>query len=414
MSKINQYRVNALPVEAQRQADSLYWVKDSGTNRCHGYVVGATPAEVREVGLGQEDLIDLEFHPTGPIGAGQIIKAGTELYVALMDFSSQTWTQPIIAASSGFTKVSSPPGNALDERVFLSYLGKQQNGSLLLDTQAPFVGNDIQPGIVRVGVSTVGAPGALHIKGYTSPTTSTELLPVNPAQKYRISMAMKPLNYATVGSKGLYLYMNYFDIDKHGISIANCSTAAVGGADKGVPFADHVVTVLAYDEQTGVLTVDDASRLIDSANLYHRCFRALGYKNSFGDEYAIYSRNISNSNAFDQGGIDTANNTVQINLARVGWFKQFYTPGQRLVQNYYGGTYKYSGYKMVDDIADNEWFTLTGYPITGFDVAGEWSTYKFPQGTAYASVGMLVNYDDTGGKGEAHITNITFQEASAF
>jgi len=47
---VDHYLVDALPVEANRTARSVYIVKDAQASKCRAYVVGETPDIVREIG----------------------------------------------------------------------------------------------------------------------------------------------------------------------------------------------------------------------------------------------------------------------------------------------------------------------------------------------------------------------------
>ena len=231
------------------------------------------------------------------------------------------------------------------------------------------------------GSQANGSPGSFThlVDGKYEIIYSDKLFPVNPNLKYEFSCDFKS---SVDNSMQFYTFLNMYDVDKKDIHANNHM------------YVKNTLTKLSKDLKPG----DSYVYFLDMPNWdsdsYHRIM-IWNYTNSFGYTYPAntYTRNI-----YDYVEIDIPNKRVKL---RYNYSGKIVKAGTEVSQNTSGGTFKYNWSGKLS----KNWKKCSGY-YDGTDYTGRNDDTKFSPGTAYASVGILWNYNRIP-NAQAWITNIS-------
>ena len=401
MGKIKQYRVNALPAEASRTLESLYYVKASAADRCRVYLVGETVGDVREIGAPSDPDLSGYYLKTesdallddkvSKIGDG-VVSGNLTVGVGTQDsdpnLTLTTKNYVVNKAKGVYSSASNTFVPSAEIRAYFeSKNGLVTNGSGFLKSnynwsgggKLTYSGADVVP---------LGQPGCFVFTGprYTANIVSTEIIPVNPFAFYKCSMSAKGSD-----SGRCYGYISCFDIDSKGIgpyhTMRSNQPNAAGGLK--LTLTQDVVdgdTVMHFDDLSGV--ADDGGRA------YRRRLVKDGYTNSHGDTYEFYSRltSVYHANWDSYSDIDVVNNTITLS-APVDSSTYYLrgVVGDQYWQGDSGGSYKYVFMVGVPMVAGGPWVSRTTN-TTGMDSDGSWIVSKFAEGTAFVKVGVLLGW----------------------
>jgi len=402
MANVKRYIMEALPAEANRTPHSAYFIKDPArANVCRAYVVGATPDVVREIGSTTDDLIDLQFHPEGEIKLGQIVKAGDDLFVAVMSFSTQTWSKPILEASAGFIKITdgfavdSASGSKIATAPVQAYYNSKNMG-LITNGTGYLLNNYNFSSHFDYDAAVTGATGFTGAFKYNrvgyNLFVSEEYISVDPNTLYKLSVSMLG---KTNPAKWYTGYMCY-DVDKKPISSTNTMTKP------------GTVTTLAQDLNPGdtkiYLTELSASWVSNYRSGFYCGIALFNYKNSLGGSNPYYTRFIygykwpfNDDSVFDRG-----ENSITLSSP---WSDHAGKAGDKVSQINAGGTYKYVGWGGNLTEVD-KWVSRYGY-IGGIDKSSfNWST-NFQPGTAFVKLMFLCHYNPTPADAETWVSGVT-------
>lgn len=177
-----------------------------------------------------------------------------------------------------------------------------------------------------------------------------------------------------------YIGFRSYDIDRQEISPAH------------VMYINNTLTTLARDLNDGdeYIYITDLTNWNKTTTAAHqRAFIFWNYKDSTGYEYPelTYSRNVSNSNAYANENIDTANKRIKLNAP---WDKGYIKAGTKLSQRSSGGEFYYS-LKALGSLQtswENLSSTQSGVSYTG-------NLNQFRDGTKYIRISWFNNYKGT-------------------
>lgn len=242
------------------------------------------------------------------------------------------------------------------------------------------------------GAVANNSPGSFTKPSGGKYTLSTdEYFPVNPSNKYKLSLDCKSQN----GLARMYTFLQFYDADKNSIGARNHMYNAGS------------TTTLARELKKGdtVIYLTDASGW-STSYAYGFYMAVWNWTNKAGYTYPpeTYSRRSitlpkTSANKLDSACINYTANTITLASAYTG---DTIPAGTSVSQGGDGGTYKYNG--MSNTAAPTTWTTYTGV-TSGVDYSGKNASGMFPPGTAYARFGILWN--NSSNADQAWITNVS-------
>lgn len=242
------------------------------------------------------------------------------------------------------------------------------------------------------GAVANNSPGSFTKPSGGKYTLSTdEYFPVNPSNKYKLSLDCKSQN----GLARMYTFLQFYDADKNSIGAPNHMYNAGS------------TTTLARELKKGdtVIYLTDASGWSTSYS-YGFYMTVWNWTNKAGYTYPpeTYSRRRitlpkTSANKLDSACINYTAKTITLASAYTG---DTIPAGTPVSQGGDGGTYKYNG--MSNTAAPTTWTTYTGV-TSGVDYSGKNASGMFPPGTAYARFGILWN--NSSNADQAWITNVS-------
>lgn len=235
-----------------------------------------------------------------------------------------------------------------------------------------------------------------YASGVKKSLFSDEFFPINPKNKYKISIDAKTQS----GLSKLYSFLSFYDVDKKEINVKTHVHLAAS------------TTTLAQDLKAGDTVIKLTSAAGWSTSYSYGFYMAIwNYTNSFGYTYpaGTYTRNRltlpkTSGNKLDSNCIDFTNNTITLSSAYTG---STIPAGTSVSQGGDAATYKYC--PMVNTTIPTAWTTYSGY-IGGVDTSGGNVAGMFPPAVAYCKVGFLWNNNTAAD--QTWITNISVTDVS--
>ena len=285
-------------------------------------------------------------------------------------------TEAISTATSNATSAANSYTDTVASEI--SSRGEQliTNGSGTLGNNTNFSAWTYDPSVAMNG--SAGSFTFGKEKAYRTPKTD-EFFPVSATEQYLLSYDVRA---ETTDSELpiLYSYVNMYDIDKNEIIYGN------------VHYPDGTMTTLAQELKAGDTTVyltDVSSSWVYASNQCGLSF--WNYTNSKGYTYPVgtYTRNYYSNLYSSQSAINTTNNTITLNSA---WTGPTYAAGTAVSMSQAGATYTYvaaGGIRVTSEVMHRTGTIGPGFMPTN---TAEYVPYKFREGTAYAKIGFLWNY----------------------
>ena len=214
---------------------------------------------------------------------------------------------------------------------------------------------------------------------------------INPNKPIYVSLDIK----GAVGSR-FYAFVDFYDVDKNRIS-ANTTM-----------YQPNTLTKLTQDLKKGdtVVHFEDLTNWRDDLTTTSaKSFIFWNWTNSKGYTYPpeTYSRNAFTNLYADSSSVDKVNKTITLSTA---WNKGTIPAGTYVSQGNNGNNYRYM--KGSSLVVGTEWKTID-YVYEGLDDTGQNIQSKFPPATAFAKVGMFLNYNGVADE-KVWVTNITVKE----
>lgn len=238
-----------------------------------------------------------------------------------------------------------------------------------------------------------------------------EFIPINADEEYIFSVDLKSsVSKAEDKDLKVWTFIDCYDVDKTRIKVSHHK------------YQSGTLTTLSAPLNNG----DTVIQLTDASNWTNVTFGGYiifwDYKNKFGYTYPpeTYSQKyhflgfnnddgryvIPMYNGEGTYGIDINNNRI---VLETPWSGGFYEAGSPCSQGGTGSTFKYIG--AVYDTVPTEWTTYTG-KISGIDLSGGHVTNKFPPGTAFVKIGLLV-HGIAGVSVDVWMTNVSLKKTTA-
>lgn len=220
--------------------------------------------------------------------------------------------------------------------------------------------------------------------------TSDEIIPINTSETYTLGVYLKA--GTEVATQYLYAGLAPYDIDGNAIDPGNYmyltgTTTTLAQALKPGDTTVYLTSVTGWNNAVGTST-------------YMRKLIFWNYANSLGYAYPVntYSRNVTASDTWADGAINTAAKTITL---RSAWTGTTIAAGTSVSQGSSGNGYMYS--LMANSVVPTSWMHYSA-TISGIQDDGNSAITKFPPGTAGVKILFLPNFGSA--------TNATLKIAS--
>lgn len=258
-----------------------------------------------------------------------------------------------------------------------------------------FMGDNTNwPGLRFDGSKANGSPGSFTKSvGYTTIFTE-EAFPIDPSKQYLFEFDAM----SDGGTGHLYSFLATLDTDKNLIDAFH------------IMYYPNTLTTLASDLNPGDTTVKlaSAANFATTSATHQRTLIFWDYKNSSGYTYPAetYSRNFYSDLYADDSKVNKSTGVITLKSAWTGPKK---TAGTQVSQGHSGSTYNYSHINIVIPATWTHYSAL----ISGINTSknGSDAAEKFRQGSAFAKVGFLWNYNNSN-QGQIWVTNVSVKEAT--
>lgn len=345
-----------------------------------------------------DDAITEKGYQTSSQVESAITSKGYATTTQAQGYAGTAKSEAISAAASDATTKANAAQTAATNAVNKAYKKLRSQGIQLVTNGNGFMGDNTNwPALTFDGSKSNGSPGSFT-KGVGYATVlSAEMFPVDVSKEYLFEFDA----ISSDGTGRLYSFLDQYDVDGKSIHPEN------------VLYFANTLTTLAKDLNTGdtTVTLTSASNWASTSYDYQRALIFWDYKNSYGYTYPTetYSRNYYNSLYTDDSKVNKSTGVITLKKAWAGPKK---AKGTYVSQGCLGNSYVYAhSYVQVP----TEW-THYSFVYSGLDLVkdGADGIGTFRQGTAFAKVGFLWNYNyPTVSQGQIWVTNVSVKEATA-
>lgn len=239
-----------------------------------------------------------------------------------------------------------------------------------------------------------GTTGSFKYYGTSATKMSDEIIPVNVNETYNLSMYLKA--GTEVASQYLYAGLTPYDIDGNAIDPSNylCmpnTTTTLAQSLKPGDTVVYLTSTTGWNNAVGTAT-------------YQRRLIFWNYANSLGYTYPVntYSRNLSASDLWADGAINTTTKAITL---RSAWTGSTIAAGTSVSQATSGNSYIYC--LMINGTVPTTW-THYQTSISGIQNDGNSAVTKFPPGTAGVKILFLANYGQGTTSATLKVSSIQF------
>lgn len=300
----------------------------------------------------------------------------TLYFCDLSVFSDGTWSYSTVSKSSSYEAAKEAYNKAVNAQNSVNEMPNYiaSRGENLVTNGTCLLGNNKNfSSFTYDGSETYYAGGSFKITSTGTSRDTDEFIPVDVSQKYVLSYYIKSSN----ASARYYDMLVMYDIDKNVIG------------SRQVMFIPGSTTTLAKELKNGDTTVylTSASGFNTTTTFsYQRGLIFWNYTNSKGYTYGIetYSRNEWFNLWSDGSAINKTANTIALDSA---WTHGTFPAGTPVSQCNQWGAYSYGN--TYYGVTANTWTKKTAY---WSGVGKNDANRKFREGTAFITVGWLINY----------------------
>ncbi len=292
----------------------------------------------------------------------------------------------------------SPAPEDVEGAIDSVYEKVRSQGIQLVTNGNGFMGDNTNwPALTFDGTKSNGSPGSFTKSVGYADVMADEMFPIDVSKEYLLEF-----DAMSDGGTGiLYSCMCCYDVDGNSILAQN------------VLYYPNTLTTLAKDLNPGdtTVTLTSATNWVNTSADHQRSLVFWDYENSYGYTYPpeTYTRNYYSGVYADDGKVNKSTGVITLKRPWTGVKK---AKGTYVSQGHSGGTYVYAHANVK---VPSEWthysavFSGLDLDKDGIDTAG-----KFRQGTAFAKVGFLWNYNShISSQGQIWVTNISVKEATA-
>jgi len=284
-------------------------------------------------------------------------------------------------------------GNVILNAATQEYI--QSRGQNLVTNGTGLLGNNYNFSSFDFDASEAyGAGGSFTTNKLSRVFQNDEYIPVNPDQKYRLSMYVKQKKLSTDSALNVcYAGLCFFDVDKKNIDSSHSAftSGTTTTLTKDINNGDTVVYLTSVANWDNVATSDE-----------RHTFIIWNYKNSGGYQYPVetYSRNTY-AKVYSAGGVNSTNNTITLNKA---WSYGTIPAGTSISEGTAGGSYHYIA--ITNTLIPENWTYYSGISC-GTCSTIDYSS-QFRPGTAFVKLVFLVNYDSKLPANTMYFSNVSF------